>query len=165
MVSLVAQALHNLLEWKYERTRWPSITLGWLDVMNYVLKRINEASATYQMFGVLGDILLIDDVKQEVVALQEVPIRLLPQLDKRTGHSLVEKYGTGQRMIVMLFEYGKGFSGAGKDIFRPSRATAEPSEGHTSNFLHPVFYYYQSPPTGMSSLVLVFQASRVRVAD
>lgn len=144
----LAQALFNLLEWKYEQKPWPSIKLSWLDVMNYALKRINEASGTYQMFGVLGDVLLIDDRTQEVVALQEVPVRLLPDLDKHTGHSLVKKYSSGQRLIVMIFEYGKNFSGAGKDIFRPDRATGEPSEGHISNFLHPVFYYYEQPPTG-----------------
>jgi hypothetical protein len=118
--------------------------------MNYVVKRINEASATYQMFGVLGDVLLIDDITQRVVVLEEVPVRLLPRLDKYTGHSSVKEYGGGggQRMIVMLFEYGKNYSGPGKDVFNENRATSEPVDGHNSNFLHPVFYYYTTPPTG-----------------
>ena len=28
------------------------------------------------------------------------------------------------------------------------RATGDPSDAHTSNFLHPCFYYYESLPTG-----------------
>lgn len=49
-------------------------------------------------------------------------------------------------MLVMNMEYGKGFSGPGKDIFRSDRATGEPADAHTSNFLHPVFYFYAEPP-------------------
>ena len=52
------------------------------------------------------------------------------------------------RIIVLLLEYGKDFSGPGKDIFRGDRATGQPEEAHRSNFLHPVFYYYQRLPTG-----------------
>lgn len=103
------------------------------------------------MFGVLGDVLLIDDATRMVTVLEEVPVRLLPELKKHTGLPFSaddKQWQHSQRLIVMLFEYGKNFSGAGKDIFRGNRATGEPSEAHKSNFLHPVFYYYQQPPTG-----------------
>ena len=46
-------------------------------------------------------------------------------------------------------------SGPGKDIFRESRATGEPSEGHTSNFLHPVLYYYKQLPSSKTSFTIV----------
>ena len=75
--------------------------------------------------------------------LEEYPIRLVHDIERFAGH----KVG---RMIVMLFEYGKNFSGPGKDIFRTSRATGEPAEAHTSNFLHPTFYYYKTAPSGKS---------------
>ena len=52
------------------------------------------------------------------------------------------------RVIVLLREYGKDFSGPGEDVFRSGRATGRPEKSHTSNFLHPVFYYYQRLPTG-----------------
>lgn len=77
--------------------------------------------------------------------LEEFPIKLIGELYKHTGHN-------HSRAIVMLFEYGKDFSGPGKDIFRESRATGEPSEAHTSNFLHPTFYYYKTLPTGKTVL-------------
>jgi hypothetical protein len=46
-------------------------------------------------------------------------------------------------------EYGKDFSGPGNDVFRLNRATGESSDAHKSNFLHPVFYYFDELPTGM----------------
>ena len=52
------------------------------------------------------------------------------------------------RVIALLLEYGKDFSGPGEDVFRSGRATGRPEKAHTSNFLHPVFYYYQRLPTG-----------------
>jgi len=52
------------------------------------------------------------------------------------------------RLIAVVMEYGTDFSGPGKDVFRLNRATISPQHGHTSNFLHPVFYYYDSLPTG-----------------
>ena len=52
-----------------------------------------------------------------------------------------------ENVLVVVFEYGKEFSGPGKDTFSVDRATGDPSEAHTSNFLHPVFYYYKKLPT------------------
>lgn len=52
-------------------------------------------------------------------------------------------------MIVLNMEYGKDFSGAGKDTFKSDRATGEPGEAHKSNFLHPVIYFYKEPPTAL----------------
>ena len=78
---------------------------------------------------------------QEFTYLEEYPVRLIDRLPVYAGHNAL-------RIIVIQFEYGKDFSGPGKDIFRTSRATGEPAEGHLSNFLHPVFYYYKEVPTG-----------------
>ena len=52
-------------------------------------------------------------------------------------------------MIVVSLEYGPEFSGPGKDVFW---VTGEPSEAHTSNFLHPVFYYYEFSPSEYGNL-------------
>ena len=78
--------------------------------------------------------------------LEEFPVKLLSDLYTHSGHN----YSSA---IVMLFEYGKDFSGAGKDIFRANRATGEPYEAHASNFLHPTFYYYKTLPTGTSYII------------
>ena len=49
-------------------------------------------------------------------------------------------------VIVLSMEYGKDFSGPGSDPFKSNRATGDPSEAHTSNFLHPVLYFYAQLP-------------------
>jgi hypothetical protein len=74
--------------------------------------------------------------------LEEFPINLIDELYKNAGHNAT-------RIIAIVMEYGKDFSGPGNDIFRIDRATGEPAEAHHSNFLHPVFYYYDKLPTGM----------------
>ena len=61
VLIIVARALFNLLEWRYQAVKWPSVTLPWTDMLNIMIKRNNEASGNYQMFGVLGDVFLIDE--------------------------------------------------------------------------------------------------------
>jgi len=65
----------------------------------------------------------------------------LHELPERTGHN-----ATG--VIVVVLEYGANFYGPGKDVFRLDRAVGEAEDAHMSNFLHPVFYYYETLPTG-----------------
>ena len=72
--------------------------------------------------------------------LEEFPLNLLHELHRHTGHD-------ASRVIAVVFEYGPDFSGPGKDIFRDDRAVGRGSEAHRSNFLHPVFYYYDKLPT------------------
>lgn len=43
-------------------------------------------------------------------------------------------------------EYGKNASGPAKDVFGPGRAASGAYEAHGSKFLHPVLYYYKTPP-------------------
>ncbi|KXJ26579.1 FAD-dependent oxidoreductase domain-containing protein 2 [Exaiptasia diaphana] len=135
------RALHYLLEWKNHGVVWPHVVVPYLDLMNIIIKRINEASDIYQMFGVLGDVAILRDDGQ-VAYFESFPVKLVNEFQKHTG------YPEGP-MIVLNMEYGKDFSGAGKDTFKSDRATGEPSEAHLSNFLHPVFYFYREPPKEM----------------
>ena len=68
-------------------------------------------------------------------------MNLIHQFDYYTGAEMGP-------MFVIVNEYGKDWSAAGNDVFRLDRAIGEPAEAHRSNFLHPVFYYYKTPPTG-----------------
>ena len=92
-------------------------------------------------------LLCISSADHTFVMLEEFPVKLLSEIYTHSGHN-------SSRAIVMLFEYGPEFSGAGKDIFRESRATGEPSQAHTSNFLHPTFYYYKNIPAGVFIIYL-----------
>ncbi|XP_005100558.2 FAD-dependent oxidoreductase domain-containing protein 2 [Aplysia californica] len=135
-----ARALHRLLEWRYEGVRWPSFTVPRSQLLNVIVKRVNEASGTYQMFQVLGDVAVFSEDGLSVTYLEEFPIHLIHELPQRTGIQVFS-------VLAVVLEYGQNFSGPGNDIFRSDRATGEPSEAHTSNFLHPVLYFYKNLPT------------------
>lgn len=135
-----ARALHNLLEWRYHQVPWPFITAPVTQMESTILKRLNEASGTYQMFGILGDVIILKDNGVEFVYLEDYPINLIDELPQKSGHNAT-------RIIAIVMEYGKDFSGPGNDVFRINRATGEPAEAHHSNFLHPVLYYYDKLPT------------------
>ncbi|XP_019642663.1 PREDICTED: FAD-dependent oxidoreductase domain-containing protein 2-like [Branchiostoma belcheri] len=135
-----ARAMSHLLEWRNHGVPWPSVSLPTTQLLSTIVKRLNEGSGFYQMFSVLGDIIILKNGGTSFAYLEEFPIRLLPALPKVAGHD-------GEQFIVVALEYGKNFSGPGKDIFRSDRATGEASDAHNSNFLHPVFYHYNKLPT------------------
>lgn len=56
-----ARALSKLLENRYHQVPWPSTTAPLSQILNMVLKRINEASGTYQMFDVLADVMILHE--------------------------------------------------------------------------------------------------------
>lgn len=134
-----ARALFHLLDWRYHSVPWPSATAPNDQLINYILKRINEASGTYQMFSMLGDIIILNE-NRTFTYLEEFPIHLIHKLPEMSGHA-------ASRVIVLNLQYGASFSGPGNDVFRADRATGDPSDAHTSNFLHPCFYYYEKLPS------------------
>ncbi|XP_066293105.1 FAD-dependent oxidoreductase domain-containing protein 2-like [Branchiostoma lanceolatum] len=135
-----ARAMFHLLEWRNHGVPWPSVSLPITQLLSTIVKRLNEGSGFYQMYSVLGDIIILKNGGKSFTYLEEFPVRLLPALPKVAGHD-------GEQFIVVALEYGKNFSGPGKDIFREDRATGEPSNAHNSNFLHPVFYHYDKLPS------------------
>jgi len=78
------------------------------------------------------------------VYLEEYPTNLLHELPGRTGHNV-----TDSGLIVIILEYGDDLLGPGKDVFRLDRAVGDARRAHLSNFLHPLFYYYETLPTGI----------------
>lgn len=134
------RTLHRLLEWRLEGRRWPVSSHGLQDLMTVLVRRVNEASGTYQMFGELADVVLLRDGGRRFELLQEFPVHLLAQLEELTGREVGE-------LVVVLMEYGPDYSGPDKDTFRTDRAIGNPVEAHRSNFLHPVLYYFKRLPT------------------
>lgn len=74
---------------------------------------------------------------------EDFPVKMLARFAELTGADINSK-----RFLVLDFEYGRNFSGPGKDTFAINRAVGEASEAHRSNFLHPVFYYFKTLPSG-----------------
>ena len=59
MLWHAARVLHQLLEWKNHGVPWPARSGFTADLLTTIVKRINEASGIYQMYGVLGDVVLL----------------------------------------------------------------------------------------------------------
>ncbi|XP_041364524.1 FAD-dependent oxidoreductase domain-containing protein 2-like [Gigantopelta aegis] len=135
-----ARALHHMMEYKYEGVTWPSMTASTTQLMNHLLRRMNEASGIYQMFSILGDVIVLRNNGREFEYFEEFPIYMLHRFPALTGKP-------AESIIVLNMQYGTNFSGPGNDIFRLDRATGEPSDAHNSNFLHPVLYHYDQLPT------------------
>ena len=88
------------------------------------------------MFGVLCDVVIYNQDLTEATYLEAFPCPLGSKLSQISGHEV-----PGAVMFIVL-EYGKNFSGPGKDTFFSNRAVGEAIEAHRSNFLHPVLYHY-----------------------
>lgn len=129
------RALHHILEWRNHGVRWPSIVLPLKDLMNFLIKRINEGSGIYQMTSSFCDVIVFRENKF-FEYFEDLPIGILSEFEKHTGKSF-------EKGIVVRLEYGRNFSGPGSDPFREDRATGEAQQAHKSNFLHPVLYYYE----------------------
>lgn len=59
LLYYIVQALHRILEKRNHGVPWPARTLYAPDILNAILRRVNEASDLYQMFTILGDIILL----------------------------------------------------------------------------------------------------------
>ena len=97
-----------------------------------------QASDIYQMFGILCEVIVYNSDATEATYLEAYPCALGSRIPHISGHD-----APGAVMIIAM-EYGKNFSGPGKDPFGNDRATGDVDEAHQSNFLHPVFYHYNN---------------------
>uniref|UniRef100_A0A667X2L5 FAD-dependent oxidoreductase domain containing 2 n=1 Tax=Myripristis murdjan TaxID=586833 RepID=A0A667X2L5_9TELE len=130
------RAVHRVLEHRYHRNPWPSTKLLTTQLQSWILKRVNEASGPYQMFGVLGDVILLQGSHCEY--LEEFPVQALPHFSSLSGHD-VSRHG----LLVLLMQYGLNHT----DSLGPDRSESEWKQAWKSNFLHPVLYYYDKLPT------------------
>ena len=64
MLHFAARAVFKEMMWRYEGIRWPSTRLSLTTLLPFLYKRMNEASGNYQMFAVLGDVI----IPQELVS-------------------------------------------------------------------------------------------------
>ncbi|XP_035470688.2 FAD-dependent oxidoreductase domain-containing protein 2 isoform X3 [Scophthalmus maximus] len=131
-----ARAVHRILEQRYHSNPWPSTKLLTTQLQSWILKRVGEASGPYQMFEVLGDVILLRGSRCEY--LEEFPIQALPQFSSLSGREV-----SNQGLIVLVMQYGKKKI----DFLGRNRAETDWTKAWKSNFLHPVLYYYDTLPT------------------
>ncbi|TDH02556.1 hypothetical protein EPR50_G00153840 [Perca flavescens] len=130
------RAVHRVLEQRYHSNPWPSTKLLTTQLQSWILKRVGEASGPYQMFEVLGDVILLRGSHCEYV--EEFTLQALPQFSNLSGHE-VSDHG----LIVLVMQYGKKKI----DYLGPERTEGDWTKAWKSNFLHPVLYYYDTLPT------------------
>ncbi|XP_074511715.1 FAD-dependent oxidoreductase domain-containing protein 2-like [Sebastes fasciatus] len=130
------RAVHRVLEQRYHSNRWQSTTLLTTQLQSWILKRIGEASGPYQMFEVLGDVILLRGSHCEYI--EEFTLQALPQFSSVSGHEV-----SNQGLIVLVMQYGKQKI----DYLGRNRAETDWTKAYKSNFLHPVLYYYDKLPT------------------
>ncbi|XP_066498509.1 FAD-dependent oxidoreductase domain-containing protein 2 isoform X2 [Hoplias malabaricus] len=130
------RAVHKILEQRYHNKAWQATRLASSQLLSWILKRVNEASGPYQMFGVLGDIVLLQGSHCEY--LEEFPVQALPEFSSLSGRN-VSEHG----LLVVIMQYGLNRT----DTLGPGRAESEWTKAWKSNFLHPVIYYYRTLPT------------------
>ncbi|XP_077982946.1 FAD-dependent oxidoreductase domain-containing protein 2-like [Glandiceps talaboti] len=126
-----ARVLHRILEHRNHGEPWPSIRQPITELLNHLVKRINEASGLYQMFGVLGDVISLSRDGTSYEYFEEYPVKLLWDFKNITGQ-------TADSVIVVLLEYGKD-----DEVHELGLSKL----GHKSYFIHPVLYYYDKLPT------------------
>lgn len=55
------RALHRILEQRNHQVAWPSQQHPVSSLLSVLVKRMNEADALYQMFTILGDVILLSE--------------------------------------------------------------------------------------------------------
>ncbi|XP_006156574.1 FAD-dependent oxidoreductase domain-containing protein 2 [Tupaia chinensis] len=135
------RAVHRLLEYRHHGVAWPCTEHPITQLTSTIIRRVNEASGLYQMFGVLADIVLLKENATAFQYLQEFPMQMLAQLETLVGRTA--RHG----LFVINMEYGRNFSGPDKDVFFYDRSVGHTEDAWQSNFLHPVIYYYRDLPT------------------
>uniref|UniRef100_A0A1A8QS42 FAD-dependent oxidoreductase domain containing 2 n=1 Tax=Nothobranchius pienaari TaxID=704102 RepID=A0A1A8QS42_9TELE len=131
-----ARAVHRVLEHRYHANPWPSTKLLTTQLLSWILKRVGEASGPYQMFEVLGDVILLRGSHAEYV--EEFLLQALPQFSSLSGHEV-----TSHGLMVVVMQYGKKKI----DYLGRDRAETDWTRAWRSNFLHPVLYFYEALPT------------------
>ncbi|XP_063039743.1 FAD-dependent oxidoreductase domain-containing protein 2 [Engraulis encrasicolus] len=129
------RAVHRVLEHRHHGNAWPSTRLPANQLLSRLLKRVNEASGPYQMFGILGDVVLLHGSYCEY--LEEFPVQALPEFPALSGHAVPAK-----GLLVLVMQYGLNRT----DSLGLGRAQSEWTRAWRSSFLHPVLYYYDTLP-------------------
>lgn len=60
-LAVPVRAVHRLLEHRHHSVAWPATELPITQLTSSIVRRVNEASGLYQMFGVLADVILLKE--------------------------------------------------------------------------------------------------------
>lgn len=144
-----ARALFRGLEEKNFGVPWPNTVVGLqtgykkspVNVLaDIMIKRVNEASGPYQMFGFLGDMVVFE--RQEHMLNNSVrswKARYLEEIPLANFHSRM----LGSPRLSWTFKYGEGFYGP-KVLGKNRVGSRSMQTAHNSTFLHPLLQYFDA---------------------
>eukprot|EP01084_Bolivina_argentea_P313209 542373_1 len=137
------QALFHILEYKNYKVDIPYIWIKGIDLnqtmehlLQHFVMRINQASAPYQMFGIIGDIAIFNDMHTNIKYSNDILLDVFINKKSQIISNNVD-------FITWNFEYGDDFQGC-KVISKDRIQSGLPQHAHCSGFLHPVFRFYHN---------------------
>jgi thioredoxin reductase len=128
------RALHRMLERKYHGQEWPHRRLSAEPgaLMEAVIERVNRSSALWQLFGTMGDLIVVgrDGARYH----EEVPVDYVHDGD----------LGDAEHCFVVTLEYGPGHDQHDPfDISVGRIMQSEVDESHKGRYLHPVVRHFK----------------------
>eukprot|EP01052_Picozoa_sp_SAG31_P020924 SAG31_NODE_1594_length_7791_cov_2.912192_3_plen_504_part_00 len=139
------RALHRWLEQAHESTAWPSflVKTNPEKIAKQILGRLSEASGIYQMFGELGELVVVTPKGSRY--FEEVPVKLLPQMLATVG---LPKSLDRLQFYTVVLEYGRCFKE--EAVILRNRYCGSASCYLQTNQIHPVIRYYDYPASALS---------------
>lgn len=128
-----SRTLFNELNLRRHQVPWPKETFSCDPevLTKEALARINKTSALWQLFGFLGDVLVVDEASGEASLYKELVVKDIPH----------GPFGENEHYYVMTLEYGVNHTKG--DPFAATRVKRDDvSNANESNFLHPIIRRY-----------------------
>ncbi len=140
------RALHRILEARHHDRPWPARALPATAeaVTDAVIARVNRSSALFQVFGFLGDAVLVDR-DGTVRYCEEVPVDHL--------HTAVGEGGFGEvgSYVSVTLEYGEGHDRVNPFDITAGRVSQQDTTGLDGRYLHPVVRVFDGAAPGKAT--------------
>lgn len=131
---LIKSIFHQIVERSYKNSKF-KIELN--EITKYFMIRMNTASSYYQMFSVMGDIVVIRENENGELYAEYYYDLLIAQIN-----SLNDNNDKCVDIITMTFDYNDDFIGHDVVLYDRDRVVQDYRKSKDAKFLHPVLRYY-----------------------
>lgn len=131
---LIKSIFHQIVEKSYKNTK---LKIELNEITKYFMIRMNTASSYYQMFSVMGDIVVIRRSDDDELYAEYYYDLLISQIN-----SLNDNNDECVDIITMTFDYNEEFIGHDTVLYDRDRVVQDYRKSKDAKFLHPVLRYY-----------------------